>query len=73
MRVDPRGITLAIRDDGVGFVPAQVRRETSEGGFGLTGMRERARLLGGQLRIASRLGHGTTVRTLLPLPAELLQ
>lgn len=73
LRVDPRGITLAIRDDGAGFVPAAVRRETSAGGFGLTGMRERARLLGGQLRIASRLEHGTTVRALLPLPAELLQ
>jgi len=72
LRVEPGGITLAIRDDGVGFVPADVQRETRDGGFGLTGMRERARLLGGQLRLASRLAHGTTVRALVPLPAELL-
>ena len=38
-------------------------------GFGLTGMRERAELLGGKLDVISAPGRGTTVRLTLPLPA----
>ena len=37
---------------------------------GSIGMRERARLLGGQLRVASRPGRGTTVTARVPLPDE---
>jgi len=52
---------LQIADDGCGMrVPAQ---PTS---FGLLGMHERARALGGQLHIDSAAGLGTTVSLRLP-------
>jgi signal transduction histidine kinase len=37
------------------------------GGFGLTGMSERAKLLGGQTLIESASGKGTKVRIVLPI------
>jgi PAS domain S-box-containing protein len=59
-------IEIEISDDGVGFEPNLVRE-----GFGLVGMRERAALLGGKLRIESTRGSGTSVRAEIPLaPAE---
>jgi two-component system NarL family sensor kinase len=39
-------------------------------GQGIQGMKERARLLGGALRIVSRPGRGTTVVATVPLPAD---
>lgn len=54
-------IRVVVRDDGIGFDPA-VRRE----GFGLTGMQERAVQMGGELRVTSSAGNGTTVELLLP-------
>ena len=51
-------ITLTVRDDGTGFDPS---RENEVDHFGLLGMRERARLSGGELAIDSQSGHGTTV------------
>jgi len=47
---------LDVRDDGVGFDPAAPRT-----GFGLLGMAERARTLGGALSITSAPGQGTTI------------
>jgi glucose-6-phosphate-specific signal transduction histidine kinase len=38
-------------------------------GFGITGMQERARLVGGECRVEFRPGHGTIVTVRLPLPA----
>jgi PAS domain S-box-containing protein len=38
-------------------------------GFGITGMQERARLVGGECRVEFRPGHGTIVTARLPLPA----
>lgn len=49
--------TLLVRDNGVGLAPKR-----GHGGHGLLGMRERARLLGGELTISSQPGAGTTVR-----------
>ena len=53
-------LTLSIHDDGKGFDP-----DLPVSGFGLTGMRERVSLIGGQLRIASS-GAGTRVTVRLP-------
>jgi PAS domain S-box-containing protein len=52
-------IRLMIADDGCGFDPVECAKERR--GFGLNGMRERARLSGGRLRIMSRPGRGTLV------------
>ncbi len=64
LRVDQRAhdIELAVQDDGRGFEPGA----TGEG-FGLTGMRERAVLAGGQLSITSEDGGPTRVTAVLPL------
>ncbi len=60
--VRERGDTLLVRisDDGVGFDPAQTGLSPT-GGFGLSSMQDRARALGGVLRLDSMPGKGTTV------------
>lgn len=61
-------LTGAVEDDGRGF---DVRRALDVGGgseaFGLLGMRERATLLDGRLRIHSRAGRGTRVEFEFPV------
>jgi len=63
-RADGGAVTLDVRDDGRGFSTGDPRRP---GSFGLVGLRERAQLLGGDVRIESRPGRGTTVRVRIPL------
>jgi two-component system sensor histidine kinase UhpB len=55
------GVELDVSDDGRGFA-----FDKSEGGLGIGGMRERALLIGGELTIESRPGHGTTIRLTVP-------
>jgi len=55
-------IELSVIDRGRGFDPATIN------GFGLIGMRERVRLLGGECRIETTLGGGTKVFVSLPAP-----
>jgi len=65
-------VVLEVADDGRGFDDAAVAAGGPAGptGFGLSGMRERAELLGGRLELASAPGRGTTVRLTIPfLPA----
>jgi two-component system, NarL family, sensor kinase len=68
IRVRERGqrVSLLVRDDGQGFDATAGH----EGRYGLLGMRERARLLGGTLRIEGGAGRGTTVRVTVPLPED---
>jgi two-component system, NarL family, sensor kinase len=56
-------LRLAVRNDGPGFDP----RSVPNGRQGIVGMRERARLLGGRLRIRSGPGGGTTVVAEVPV------
>jgi NarL family two-component system sensor histidine kinase YdfH len=58
-------LVVEVRDDGVGFDPAAVLARA--GHYGLIGLRERARLVGGTLDIASRPGDGTRLTLRLPL------
>ncbi len=51
-------ILLRVSDDGVGFDPARVGAET---GLGLISMRERLRLVGGELLISSKPSAGTSL------------
>jgi signal transduction histidine kinase len=53
---------VTVQDDGAGIdtVP-------EHGGFGLTGMTERAALVGGSLRLESEPGRGTTVHATFPV------
>ena len=62
-------VELRVVDDGVGFditaIPA--------GRFGLVGMSERARLLGGLLRVVTAPGTGTTIVVTVPARASALE
>jgi PAS domain S-box-containing protein len=55
---------LQVEDNGVGFDPASALQEMTGG---LSGMRERTNVCGGQLLIDSRLTHGTYISLELPL------
>jgi two-component system sensor histidine kinase UhpB len=55
------GVALTVRDDGCGFDP-----NTEHDSLGLSGMAERARLLGGELQIDSRPGGGTALTLQVP-------
>ncbi|GHO59847.1 sensor histidine kinase [Ktedonobacter robiniae] len=61
--VENEAITLEIGDNGVGFESAKI----TTGHYGLLGLRERARLMNGQLLVSSKPGKGTTVCLCLPL------
>src|SRR5262249_17923747 len=59
---DSCGVRITIRDNGIGFALAETRRDTSDRyGLGLSGISERARLIGGKCTIDSEAGKGTQV------------
>ncbi len=68
----PTQIMLEICDDGVGFNPNAPPAVGSRHGLGLLGMRERMRMVGGELTIVSNPGRGTQVQARVPIPADLL-
>jgi signal transduction histidine kinase len=71
LRLASRGqsIDLEIHDDGHGFDPATAPGQI-DGHFGLQGMHERAKRLGGTLDVASTPGRGTSVTVHLPIPSQ---
>lgn len=64
---DERSVWAEVRDQGFGFDPLGVDRKDGSG-LGLFGMRERATLFNGTLKIDSAPGRGTTVTVRIPLP-----
>jgi PAS domain S-box-containing protein len=60
---DGEDLRIVIEDQGIGFDPQAV----GEGRFGLEGIRERARLLGGRSLIESTPGKGTRIVVELPI------
>jgi signal transduction histidine kinase len=63
--IDERGVTASVSDSGPGFDPTEVRSERGRHvGLGL--LRERARLAGGSLDVASWPAIGTTLTLRLP-------
>jgi signal transduction histidine kinase len=65
LRLDRRrdSLRLVIEDDGAGFEPERVPPNR----FGLVGMGERARLMGGRMTIETSAGVGTAVNVDVPL------
>jgi signal transduction histidine kinase len=55
---------LEVKDDGVGITESQRKNDRS---LGLLGMKERALLVGGEVRITGKAGSGTTVLVRVPL------
>jgi PAS domain S-box-containing protein len=60
----PDEVKLTVRDSGVGFDPEQA---ITGSGLGLTSMKERLKLVHGQLFIDSQPGRGTVIRATVPL------
>ncbi|MDI1241020.1 MAG: sensor histidine kinase [bacterium] len=60
-------IRIAVEDDGRGFDPNDAIHQSFGGGQGLSGMYERASLIGGKLEIDSSPDTGTTVYATIPI------
>jgi signal transduction histidine kinase len=65
-------VTAAVTDNGEGLPEGGASRprtpeEELKGGFGVSGMRERAELVGGELELRSAPGGGATMRLTVPL------
>ncbi|MBY6261070.1 histidine kinase [Azospirillum sp. 412522] len=65
LRIDPEAVEIAVTDDGPGLRGGS---EPGQGGFGISGMAERVRTLGGILSIGAAPGGGTRVSARLPRP-----
>ena len=68
IRYLPEGVSVAVRDDGRGPDANRFAVPVQNGGNGIVGMRERALLLGGQLRVGPLPGGGFGVEATLPYP-----
>ena len=66
LKMDEGDLLVEVSDNGRGFGP-----ETPPG-VGLSSMRERAALIGGELEMESEPGRGTDVRLRVPLPQGVL-
>jgi PAS domain S-box-containing protein len=64
LKIADEKLLLTIKDDGIGFDPALVKRNKS---FGLLGMKERILSLGGDFELNSSPRLGTSINVLLPM------
>jgi signal transduction histidine kinase len=68
---DGSSVRVTVTDDGRGLPAGGAglgpRGDGLEGGFGMSGMRERAELVGGELELGPAPGGGTTVRLTVPM------
>lgn len=68
IRVKTKDLVGVIRDNGIGFNLKKVKKDPEKwASFGVRGIEERAKLLGGNASIESLPGRGTTVCVTLPL------
>jgi signal transduction histidine kinase len=61
-----RWLRLRVRDDGKGIDPKLLSGDGLAGHYGLHGMRERAKLVGGKVAVWSKLDSGTEVELSIP-------
>ena len=61
-----RRVSATIRDEGRGFAWTETKALDGDGHIGLTGMRERAALVGGTVAVRSASGKGTIIRASVP-------
>ena len=66
IRYGEHDLRLRIRDDGKGIDPLVLRQEHIVGHWGLRGMRERAKLIGGTFEVWSQLNSGTEAELKIP-------
>jgi two-component system sensor histidine kinase DegS len=60
-------IQATVEDNGSGFNVSEVINNTQPKGIGLTTLRERVMMLGGEIRIDSTVGRGTKVSLSMPI------
>ena len=63
---DEKYFRLRVRDDGKGIRSEVLRGDGREGHYGLQGMKERAKLVGGKLTIWTELDGGTEIELIIP-------
>lgn len=68
IRLSDETLQVVVQDEGRGVHPDEIADDS----MGLSGMRERATLIGGHLSLDSALGVGTTLTASLPLEASVL-
>ena len=61
------GVTLSIRDNGRGCDPMKLSSQSCDHGYGLSGMAERVRILGGTMTIDSQISQGTSLNVDVPV------
>jgi signal transduction histidine kinase len=67
-------VVIQIADNGVGFDTGAVEANyDSRGSLGMVNLKERTELLGGTLRIESKLGRGTNITVLVPIRDSVTQ
>ena len=66
IRYDENYFRLRIRDDGKGIGEEVLRGDGRKGHYGLYGMKERAKLVGGKLTIWSEVDSGTEIELIIP-------
>jgi signal transduction histidine kinase/ligand-binding sensor domain-containing protein len=66
IRYDQRQFRLRVRDDGKGIDPMVLAGDGQSGHYGLPGMHERAKLIGGKLEVWSELDSGTEIELTIP-------
>src|SRR5579883_2828393 len=66
LQAEEQWVCLIVQDDGQGFDPSNVSQQSRAGHFGLIGMGERVKLLGGSIRIQSEPGAGTCIDASVP-------
>jgi signal transduction histidine kinase len=66
VRYDEQRLRLRIGDNGTGIDPAILNLEHKAGHWGLRGMRERAKLVGGALELWSQPSVGTEIELIIP-------
>ncbi len=72
MRQEGQAATVSIQDDGIGFDTMNIEEEYPKlGSMGLLNIRERAKMAGGQLTIASQPSKGTMVTLVVPFENNL--
>ena len=73
IRYDQRRLRLRVQDNGKGIDPKVLSGGGRAGHYGLAGMHERAKLLGGKLAVWSELDSGTEIELTIPASVAYLR
>jgi signal transduction histidine kinase len=65
---DERQLRVRVRDDGKGIDPKFLGEQQRAGHWGLNGMRERAKAVGGNLTVWSEIDSGSEIEVTIPAP-----